>query len=155
VSAVLDAVKQFFSEHIEIPQAEDGTTAKHAMNIAAAALLIEVGRADFEFSDNEQARIATLLRDSLCITDSEITELISLAKRESTESTSLHGFTRLIHENYSDTQKRKLMEQLWFVALADGRIDRYEDYILRKIADLIYLSHKDFIQAKLRAMGER
>ena len=155
MSAVLDAIKQFFSDHIETPQQEDGDSAKHAMNIAAAALLIEVGRADFEFSDTEQARIATLLRENLDITHSEITDLIDLAKRESTEATSLHGFTRLIHENYSLAQKRKLMEQLWCVALADGRIDRYEDYILRKIADLIYLSHKEFIQAKLRAMGER
>lgn len=151
---MLDAVKQFFSDHIESSRAQDSDESQQSINIAAAALLIEVGRADFDFSETEQARIVTLLRENLHINEAAITALIDLAKRESTDATSLHGFTRLIHENYSIDQKRNLMQQLWCVALADGRIDRYEDYILRKIADLIYLSHKEFIQAKLRAQGE-
>ncbi len=151
---MLDAIKQFFTDNIETSQVADGGAAEQAINIAAAALLIEVGRADFNFGDTEQAHIATLLREHLQITTVAIAGLIDLAKRESTDATSLHGFTRLIHENYSHAQKRKLMEQLWCVALADGCIDRYEDYILRKIADLLYLPHREFVQAKLRAMGE-
>lgn len=152
---MLSAVKQFFSDHIQ-PQPTDGdgsAAAQQAINIAAAALLIEVGRADFDFSDSEQARIAVLLRENLQIADTAIDALIQLAKRESTESTSLHGFTRLIHDNYTPEQKRRLMQQLWCVALADDQIDKYEDYVLRKIAELIYLSHQEFIQAKLRAMN--
>jgi len=152
---MLDAIKQFFSNNIETSQADDVDAQQQSINVAAAALLIEVGRADFDFGDTEQSHIATLLREHLQITSAAIAELIDLAKRESTDATSLHGFTRLIHDNYSQAQKRKLMEQLWCVALADGCIDRYEDYILRKIADLLYLPHREFVQAKLRAMGER
>lgn len=150
---MLDAVKRFFSDHIQ-PVADDGADDAHAIDVAAAALLIEVGRADFDFSDEEEARVADLLRKCLHISEAEIAEIVDLAKRESRDATSLHGFTRLVHDNYSQADKCRLMEQLWCVALADGEIDKYEDYTLRKIAELIYLSHQDFIQAKLRAMGQ-
>ena len=148
---MLDAVKQFFSDHLQTAQVDDDND-EHAVSVAAAALLIEVGRADFDFSDDEEAKVANLLRAQLNISDAEIAELIALAKQESSDATSLHGFTRLVHDNYSVEQKCRLMEHLWSVALADGEIDRYEDYVLRKIADLIYLSHQDFVKAKLRVM---
>ena len=151
---MLKAVKQFFSEHLQVDSSADPGASEHSINVAAAALLIEVGRADFDVSDEEESHIVDLLRSELQLSDAEVEEIVELAKRESRDATSLHGFTRLVHDNYTVEQKSRLMEQLWTVALADGRIDKYEDYALRKISDLLYLSHQDFVRAKLRAMGE-
>ncbi len=143
---MLAKIQSFFQEHLA-PEAagEDGA---HRRNLAAAALLIEVARADFDFDEAEQATIEAALRDSLDVTDEEIAELVRLAHEESRDATSLHQFTRLVHETHSLEEKKALMQQLWRVAWADGRIDRYEEQILRRVADLIHLRHGEFIQAK-------
>lgn len=150
---MLASVKQFFNDYIAAEDDPDDEHS-HGTEIAAAALLIEVGRADFDFSDDEETRVLDYLRSVLDIDERSLQALIVVAREQSTTSTSLHGFTSLVHDNYSQQQKQDLMQQLWRVALADGRIDRYEDYVLRKIAELIYLSHQEFIQAKLRAQQQ-
>lgn len=142
---MLSGLQSFFREHIA---ADTGDDPGHRRNLAAAALLIEIARADFDFDDAEQNAIEALLRDTLDLDAGEIDELVRLATEESREATSLHQFTRLINETHSLDDKRLLMEQLWHVAFADGRIDRYEEQLLRRIADLLHLRHKEFMQAK-------
>ena len=142
---MLPGLQAFFRERIE---SESAGEVEHRRNLAAAALLIEVARADFEFDADEQRAIETLLADTLGLQSGEIRELVQLATEESREATSLHQFTRLINETHSLEEKRHLMEQLWRVAFADGRIDRYEEQLLRRIADLLHLRHKEFMQAK-------
>ena len=148
---MLQSIQAFFDRKMQADTQSDESD--NALSIAAAALLIEVGRADFDFSQDEEDRVLASLRSSLAVSETELRELLVVAREQSEQSVSLHEFTRLIHEHYSAAQKRELMEQLWRVALTDGRIDRYEDYLLRKIADLIYLSHQEFIEAKLRAQA--
>lgn len=143
---MLARIQSFFREHLA-PEPGDDDPA-HRRSLAAAALLIEVARADFEFDTAEQETIRAALRATLDVTDEEIAELVRLAHEESRDATSLHQFTRLVHETHSLDEKKLLMEQLWRVAWADGRIDRYEEQILRRIADLIHLRHAEFIQAK-------
>lgn len=142
---MLPGLQSFFRERIA---SGDGGDAEHRRNLAAAALLIEVARADFDFDDGEQRAIETLLTDTLDLQPDEIEELVRLATEESREATSLHQFTRLINETHSLEEKRRLMQQLWHVAFADGRIDRYEEQLLRRVADLLHLRHKEFMQAK-------
>lgn len=143
---MLSKIQSFFQEHLAPQTSSDDQT--HRRNLAAAALLIEVARADFDFDEEEQATIETALRASLDVTNEEVAELVRLAREESRDATSLHQFTRLVHETHSLEEKKVLMEQLWRVAWADGRIDRYEEQILRRVADLIHLRHGEFIQAK-------
>lgn len=143
---MLPRLQEFFRERLALE--ESGDDAGHRCNLAAAALLIEIARADFDFDHDEQASIETLLADTLDIEAAEIAELVQMATEESREATSLHQFTRLINENYSIERKRVLMEQLWQVAFADGRIDRYEEQLLRRIADLLHLRHREFMQAR-------
>lgn len=142
---MLPGLQSFFRERIA---ADTGGSSGHRRNLAAAALLIEIARADFEFDEDEQSAIEALLSDALDLQADEIAELVRLATEESREATSLHQFTRLINETYSLDEKRRLMEQLWHVAFADGRIDRYEEQLLRRIADLLHLRHREFMQAK-------
>ena len=143
---MLARIQSFFREQLA-PDA-DGGDPEHRRNLAAAALLIEIARADFQFDDDEQAAIESALRGSLDLDDDEIAELVRLAGEESRDATSLHQFTRLVNETHEIADKCALMEQLWRVAYADGRIDRYEEQILRRIADLLHLRHAEFMQAK-------
>lgn len=145
-------IQAFFRDRLA-PEAGHTGSSGHRLNLATAALLIEIARADSDFDATEQAAIQGLLADALDLSGDEIAELVRLATEESRESTSLHEFTRLINESYSIDDKRRLMEQLWRVAYADGRIDRYEEQLLRRIADLLHIRHSEFMQAR-HAAGE-
>ena len=92
----------------------------------------------------------TLQKDFL-IDEDEIDELINLAKENVQDSTSLYEFTRDINDNFDATERVKLIESMWKIAYADGNIDKYEEHIIRKVSNLIYVAHSDFINAKLSA----
>ncbi|MDZ7748076.1 MAG: TerB family tellurite resistance protein [Halofilum sp. (in: g-proteobacteria)] len=142
---MLSRIQDYFRERLA-PEADDDPV--HRRHLAAGALLIEIARADFEFDEHEQAAIRSVLHDTLALESAEIDELVRLAAEESRDATSLHQFTHLVNESHSLEQKRRLMEDLWRVAYADGRIDKYEEQLLRRIADLIHLRHPEFMKAK-------
>lgn len=130
----------------------DERSAEERLRLAAAALMVEVSRADHEVSGVEMQRIRQLLRASLQLREEQIDQLVESAAEDSENATSLYQFTSLIHEHYSIAQKTTLFEHLWEVAYADGELDRYEESLLRKIGDLIYLPHQHFIQSKHRVL---
>lgn len=143
---MLAKIKLFFTEQLS-PENEDGT--EQAIQLAAAALMIEISRADFQQQPEEQAAIEAALNKKFDLEPAKLVELIQLAEQEALEATSLYQFTRLINDHYSASQKYKLVTALWEVAFADGDISKYEDHMIRKVAELIYLPHSEFIKAKL------
>lgn len=145
---MLKALKALFDTSVR----EDRSA--HGLQVAAAALLIELGKADYASSDAEQAVIAEAIRRRSGLDDNELAELIAEARRSSTHSTSLYEFTSLINQHYSVEDKFALILELWRVAAADGDIHKYEDHLIRRIADLIYVSHSDFIRAKLQVLQD-
>ena len=147
---MLSRLQSFFRERLD-PGVDDDP--EHRRHLAAAALLIEIARADFEFDAEEDATIRGVLRDTLDLTQAEIDEIVRLAGEESRDATSLHQFTRLVNDTHDVDAKRRLMEDLWRVAYADGRIDKYEEQLLRRIAELLHLRHAEFMQAKHAAGG--
>jgi uncharacterized tellurite resistance protein B-like protein len=90
-----------------------------------------------------------VLRDTFKLNDATITNLLSLAESAADEATSLYEFTTLVNEHYSYDQRVKLIENLWRVAFADKKLDRYEEHLIRKVSDLVYVRHSDFIRTKL------
>ena len=126
----------------------------HGLQVAAAALLIELGKADYASSDAEQTVITEAIRRRSGLDDNELADLMAAARRSSAQSTSLYEFTSLINEHYSVEDKFALILELWRVAAADGDIHKYEDHLIRRIADLIYVSHSDFIRAKLQVLQD-
>lgn len=120
---------------------------------ATALLLVEAAKADYNMDANEQTALIAALQQGLGISAQAATELLAWATKCSAESASLHPFTRVINQHLSPEDKTELMTNLWRVAFADGRIDKYEEYYLRHIADLLYLPHSMFIDAKLRSMA--
>jgi uncharacterized tellurite resistance protein B-like protein len=77
-----------------------------------------------------------------------------LAKDESAQATSLHQFTTLVHQHCTEHEKFELLVSMWELAFADNDLDKYEEYVIRKVADLIYVSHAEFIRAKTIAKNK-
>jgi len=143
-------VTRFFRRYIK-PDDETGSgVSDHALRIATAALLIEIMRADSRISDEERSIIQNTLKRKFKLSGEETEALMSLAEEKIWASTGYFEFTRLMNKGFSYEQKVKVIENLWEVAFADHILDKYEEYMVRKIADLIYVSHRDFIDAKLR-----
>ena len=124
------------------------------LNIAASMLMVEVSMADHHWDETEEKKTLELLGKEFNLSDDERQEVLNAAKERVKESNDLFRFTNRINEAYSTKEKFDLVVMLWKIALADGRIDRYEDHIIRRIAELLYLHHSHFIQAKKSAMDD-
>ncbi len=120
----------------------------NTVQLAAAILLLEVSRADFEISEQEQSVIRNVLINQFELTESDSSNVLEYAMQEHDEYTSSHPFISLLNDGLDIDSKRKLLTGLWQVAYADGVLDKYEEYHIRKIADWLYLSHADFIRIK-------
>jgi uncharacterized tellurite resistance protein B-like protein len=144
---MIGALKALF----EAPPRETPEELRHRLMLAAAALLIETARADFTQGGEEQEALETLLVSSLELTATEVHKLVEQATAKVDESTSLYEFTRVINDHYTAEQKLQLVAAMWRVAYADGRLDRYEEHLIRQVAELTYVPHQDYIKAKLDA----
>ncbi len=122
-----------------------------AIDLATATLMIEVSRADFEHDPVEVRQIRTLLLEHLSLCEEEVDTLISNAHEEADNLVSLQHITRLMNEQMDQRGKVKVIELMWRVAYADGEKHHYEEHLLRQVAELLYVSHADFIQARHQA----
>lgn len=147
--AMLDTLKALFTVD---SASDDNQPSAHTLHMAAAALLLEVGRADFNVQDEELKAIAAALKRRFEFSDEETSALLESALEQNQETVSLHPFVRLINDHFSAAQKRHIIEDMWRVAYADRELDKYEEAQIRKIAELLYVPHKDFIRAKLRTL---
>ena len=138
--------KIFQNEESEDPIIDDKTSTK-----ACVALLLETSMADEILDESELMALKNTLQKDFQINENEIDELIDLAKENVEDSTSLYEFTRDINDNFDAAERVKLIESMWKIAYADGNIDKYEEHIIRKVSNLIYVAHSDFIKAKLSA----
>jgi uncharacterized tellurite resistance protein B-like protein len=149
-------LRQFFEERISLFRgtARDDTDVEHRLRLATAALFIEMMRADFEVHDEERRKLEALVRETLELDDDETRELLAAAEREVDVAVELFQFTRLIDEAFTPEQKAQVVERLWRIAYADDQVDRLEEHLVRKIANLLHVSHRDYIAAKRAARGE-
>jgi uncharacterized tellurite resistance protein B-like protein len=147
---MVKAIKQFFDKYIKSPSEENEKITEHSLQLATAALLIEMMRADSRVSEEEQRTITMSIRSKFNLTEEETKTLLILAEEEIRKSTGFYEFTSLINKGFTYGQKVKVVEHMWEVAFSDARLDKHEEHIIRKISNLIYVSHKDFIDAKLR-----
>ena len=144
---MISNIKQFFASEITDPGGDE----KHQQNLAAASLMVEVMVIDRDISDKELAAIKNIIEDQFNLKNNEIEKLLELAKDEVSEATSLYQFTRLINDHFDQKKKNDLISNLWQIAFADNVLDKHEEAIIRRIADLIHVSHSDFIKTKQAA----
>ena len=145
---MLDSIREFFERNFAAPDAGQN---KHTVELATAALLLEVSRADGEISADEREATARALRSKFHLTPAETGALIEMAEAQVREATDTFQFTSLVNKRFTRDQKIRVVELMWQVAYADGERDVFEDHVIRKLADLLYVDHGDYIAAKLKA----
>ena len=118
------------------------------LQLAAAVLLLEVSSSDFEYRPEEKSAVLQALTRAFGLNEEQLKILYDHAVYSAGRSVSLHDFIVIINREYSREQKMLLLEQLWRVAFADGRLDKYEDHRIRRLAELLHMPHRAFIQSK-------
>ncbi|WDE04951.1 TerB family tellurite resistance protein [Thalassomonas viridans] len=146
---MLTKITMFF-QSLSDESASDNETAI-SLEIACAVLLCEVMRADGHFAPQEQAHISDILIKQFQLTQAEVDEIIDQAIKLSEHATDFYQFTSKINQHYALEQRIDMVCLLWQLAYADGELAAIEEHIIRKIADLLYLNHQEYIQAKLKA----
>lgn len=155
-ASLMEAIQDFFDERL-MPSVEPTTETKRArvtdrqLQLATAVLLLEVARCDFDLRADEFNAVSTGVREVLGLTEDEAIAVVRFAEEEVRQSKRLHQFTDLIDENYTGEQKKLVVQYLWQVAFADAQLLASEEYIVRKIADLIHVPLADFLDAKIKA----
>ena len=144
INKIKDLITKFGKE--EEIQEESNLT---LLNNSCAALLVEIAFADKDFDETEKASLKQSLIETYAIDESDIEEIIRDAEDTVSESTSLYGYTNIVNSEFQYEDKLKLLRNLWKIAYADGYLDKYEEHLLRKISDLIHISHSDYISIKL------
>ena len=148
---MIESIKSFFEDKLTKKEEEEApSSAMSRVDLTCAALLVEVMNSDHELDEREHQEFMAVLQQSYNIAEADLEELIQLAKDEAFEATSLYEFTKLINDSYDYEQKIELIENMWRIAFSDKRLDKYEDHLIRKVSELIYVSHSDFIKTKLK-----
>lgn len=151
---MIDRIQDFFRNRIA-PRQDADEEAAYRVRLATAALFIEMTKADFEIKDEETAAVLVAVRSILQISEEEARHLLTLAEAEVQESVSLYEFTRLVNDGFSPERKKEIVELLWRIAFADSRLEVHEEFLVRKVARLLHVPHRDFIDAKRRARDNR
>jgi uncharacterized tellurite resistance protein B-like protein len=151
---MIRSIRDFFAAHI-VYEDQAREAPPRALELATAALLIEVSRADFEVKEEERHVIVQAVEESFGLSREDTQEIVSLAEEEVRRAVSLYEFTRLIDQRFDAVQKRHIVGLLWDVAFSDDRLEGTEEYLIRKIAHLLHVTHEDFIAEKLAARDRR
>ena len=147
-------IRNFFKKHIKPSPGSSDEVSEHSLQLATGSLLIEMMRADAKITEDERRMVMKTIMSSFNLTEEESGELFQFAEEKVRKATGYYEFTALINKGFTYKQKVKVIENLWEIAFTDKSLDKHEEYMVRKIADLIYVEHKDFIDAKLRVKKE-
>jgi len=146
-------IKRFFVQVIETistsNDAEAGSEGRDAaLRMATAVLMIDVARADHVFEESEFERILGLIEAHFGLTPEQAAQLVNTAGDTAEDLVSVHEFTRLLHQHLDEDEKARIIALLWQIAFADGRLDKYEDSLVLKISDLLYVSRGRVMRLK-------
>ncbi|HSC15089.1 MAG TPA: TerB family tellurite resistance protein [Gammaproteobacteria bacterium] len=130
--------------------ADDPGVREHGLRVATALLLIEVAKADYAEELAEGEVLLSSLKQFFALDDAAAALLLEEARSTADRAVELQQFTRRLHEQLSVAEKQRIVEMLWQVALADSRLDKHEDHLVRRIAELLYVSHSDLIRIRNR-----
>ncbi|MDX1492683.1 MAG: TerB family tellurite resistance protein [Longimicrobiales bacterium] len=151
---MLSSIKKFFSSSMNPAPEADPQEAAKDIRLAACALLLELAHADREFTDDERQHLESAVRRQFGLDATEAGKLLDLAQQEREEAVDLWQFTNLIAENYSTGQKMVLAEIMWGLVYSDGDLASKEDYLMRKICNLLRLEPGYLAEARKRYTGK-
>jgi len=147
-------LKSWLSDRLGAAAGEESPQRQQARNLAVAALLVEVLRADYDVSGPERRQVLDSIRGLLGLDAGECETLFELAEERVDEAHDLHQFTSEVNRAFTADEKVGLVEQLWRVAQADETVHKYEEHLIRRISDLLHVPHRQFIAAKLRGAAQ-
>ena len=148
---MIRSLQRFFNNFVE-PAASDGKMDdEHALQVATAALMVEMMRIDDAISSAEREVATRVLRQRFSLDDAETAALLELADEQMRDAVGYHEFTSRLKNALGAEQRAKVIEYMWQVAFADGRLDAHENHLMRRIADLLHVGHGDYVAAKARA----
>ncbi len=149
---MLDTIKRFFNKSaVEISKDEKQRT-EHDVRVATCAIFVEMARIDEKFTQAEVDTIISILKEKYGLSQEHTDALLAEADKELADSVDLWQFARLINENYSIDEKIEIIETLWQMVFVDGKMDRYEHYLMNKLKNLLRLSQDQLINAKLKIL---
>lgn len=147
---MLRTLNDLFRTLFDTPPRDEPAT-QHTLQLATAVLLVEVMRSDAHSGPREREAVLEALRKKFALADDEVERLFELAQTEAKDATDFHQFTSRINKGFTAGQKLRIVEFLWQVALADGRLDHHENHLMRRLGDLLHIPHADYVAAKQRA----
>jgi uncharacterized tellurite resistance protein B-like protein len=124
------------------------------LQVATAVILLEVAQADEEYSESEQDSIMQILKDQFNLDSQSVQEILHVSEEQQRKSIDLWHFTEIINRNYNTEEKCCIIEKVWQVIYADGKLDKYEDHIVHKLARILNLSHEQMIEAKMKHLPD-
>lgn len=148
---MLSALKRIFDDSVRHAATDGGDRAEHAQQRAVAALLSEMSRADRDATHSERALIGQALQDVFGLASDEVEELLQAGASDAEAAISLYEFTSVLNREFDHAQKVHFVELLWQIAYSDGELEKHEAHLVRKVADLLHLRHREYIGGKLKA----
>ncbi|MDD2179899.1 TerB family tellurite resistance protein [Acidovorax sp. D2M1] len=144
-------LKDLFDSFTQPTPSQSPTARAHAVQLAAAVLLVEVVRSESSMDEAERTTMVTALRSKFALSDDELERLLELAVTTSKTAYDYQRFTSSLNEHFTQDQKIQLVEAMWQVAYADAHIDANENHTISKVAGLLHVTHGEYIAAKMRA----
>lgn len=148
VQELVARLRVFWTE----PDAVSPTEKRH---LALAALLAEMMRADYRLEEVERQAAERLLRSHLGLDEAATDQLLRAGEASADEATSLFEHTRVLDQSLTEAQKFEVLDMLWQIAYADGRLEGHEDQLIHRIADLLHVRHNDLMRLKARVLDQR
>lgn len=146
-------ISQWFEQQIQ-SQSQKEQSSEYSVKLATSVLLYEIMRADDQFDEREEQVLQKRLADKFSMSDGQVQELMSQCQSVASEAADFHQFTKVLNDQFQMEQKVKVLDALWDIAFADKQLDPEEEYLIRKIADLLYIPHSEYIQSKLKIMAQ-
>lgn len=147
-------LKKFFAES-QPEQIVEQASPETRIRVATCAVLVETANADDEFTKEERDHIIEVLGDRFDLSQDEANELIEIAEEELRGSIDIYGFTKTIKQSFSEKERIRILEEIWRLVYTDGELSGHEDHLAHKLSFLLGLTHKQMIDAKLKAKGKQ
>jgi uncharacterized tellurite resistance protein B-like protein len=149
---MLDTIKRFFHKSAAEISNDEKHAAEHDVRVATCALFLEMARIDEKFTRTEVDTVIAILKDKYGLSREHADALLAEADKELEQSVDLWQFAKLVNENYSVDEKIEIIEILWQMVFVDGKMDKYEHYLMNKLKNLLRLSQDQLIDAKLKVL---
>ncbi len=146
---MIEHLKKIFASQ---PAARGLLEQREPLELATAALLVELARSDFSESAAERDAIRHLLQKRFGLGAEALDALLADAGQRADDAVSLHEFTHRLNQELPQSEKLAIVEMLWRVSYADGRIDKHEEQLIQRIAGLLHISDRDRVRLKLQVV---